>query len=141
MPCYLQGVDLESTKKNKSILKQLQAVYVDRAMLEKELNEQTTMTEEEFNERSGKGLNIDYWQEDVVYYKYRRDLYILDIHELIKLYGHSLKISSFEVARELISKYLSRYIHDLFFPYNENEFKRLGTLFCKNIIIIYSFIV
>ena len=130
MPCYLQVVDLDSSsRKNKSTLTQFTKTYVDKfTYFQNAWTKEPTITEEAFIQRFEKELNIDFWKEDISYFEGRRDMYILDIHELIQLYGRGMNISTFDEATTSISMYMATYIYDLLYPYDEEQYGSLGMI-------------
>ena len=129
MPCYLQVVDLNSSRKNKSTLDQFTQTYVNKfAFFQDAWTKEPTLTEEAFIQNFEKELNIDFWKEDISYFEGRRDMYILDIHELIQLYGRGMQISTFYEATTSISKYMATYIYDLLYPFDEEEYGSLGMI-------------
>jgi len=129
MPCYLQVVDLDSSRKNKSTLDQFTQTYVNKfTSFQDAWTKEPTLTEEAFIQHFEKELNIDFWKEDISYFEGRRDMYILDIHELIQLYGRGMQISTFYEATTSISKYMATYIYDLLYPFDEEEYGSLGMI-------------
>ena len=129
MPCYLQGIDLETKSKKKAAMaKQLEEAFVQKyASYEAMWSQNPSMTEEDFIRLSGDNIALDFWQEDTLYYGYRRDLYILDIHELIKLYGNVRKYGSFKDATNSLSRFMAKYIYDLL--YDDDSYAQLGLMF------------
>jgi hypothetical protein len=141
MPAYLQFIDLsdEGSKKGDSnTLEQLKRKYKNskKDVLSK-FEKHTWDSEDSFLDSYNHfELTLP---SDEDYMNYRRDLMILDIHNLIQFTGKIKSINSFELATTNLKKYAASYLFDFLFRDEETmDFESMKYIYALQIFLDFN---